>query len=200
MTHRHPGGIPGPAPIRVVLTDANILYSRVLRDYVLYAASIQLISVAWSQRVLDEMSRHLRAKVDGFTQESAHVLETAMTRTFPYALTTITPDAEAALAGIPLPDGDDRHVLEAAVAADASILCTSNTKDFPTPVTDALGIEVLTQDELLTRLVHDHPDAMVAVHRLVVDAMRNATDESRLEALRRANAPGAANALARLLE
>jgi hypothetical protein len=32
--------------IRVVLADANVLYSRVLRDYLLYAADQEIIAIA----------------------------------------------------------------------------------------------------------------------------------------------------------
>jgi hypothetical protein len=44
---------------------------------------------------------------------------------------------------VELPDEDDRHVLAAAVAAEATVLCTSNVKDFPVGVVEALGIEPL---------------------------------------------------------
>jgi len=40
-----------PPPIRIVITDANVLYSRVLRDYLLYAAEYRLIAVAWSREI-----------------------------------------------------------------------------------------------------------------------------------------------------
>lgn len=36
--------------VRVVLGDANVLYLRVLRDYLLYAADQEVISIAWSGR------------------------------------------------------------------------------------------------------------------------------------------------------
>jgi hypothetical protein len=36
-----------------VLLDANVLYSRSLRDYVLYAAEDMLVSVAWSSQILE---------------------------------------------------------------------------------------------------------------------------------------------------
>lgn len=44
---------PGTAvrPVRIVLADANVLYSRVLRDYLLYAADGGLISVTWSAEI-----------------------------------------------------------------------------------------------------------------------------------------------------
>jgi hypothetical protein len=47
--------------VRVVLGDANVLYSRVLRGYLLYAADREVISIAWSVRILDEVTRHLVA-------------------------------------------------------------------------------------------------------------------------------------------
>lgn len=42
-----------PAASRVVLADANVLYSRVLRDYLLYAADEEIIAIAWSRGILD---------------------------------------------------------------------------------------------------------------------------------------------------
>lgn len=47
-------------PIRVVLADANVLYSRVLRDYLLYAATAELIEIRWSPAILAEVIEHLR--------------------------------------------------------------------------------------------------------------------------------------------
>jgi len=43
-------------------------------------------------------------------------------------------DASAveAVAELWLPDADDRHVLAAAVALEADVLCTDNLTDFPT--------------------------------------------------------------------
>jgi hypothetical protein len=57
--------------VRVVLGDANVLYSRVLRDYLLYAADQEVISLVWSGTILDEVTRYLVANVPGFTEESA---------------------------------------------------------------------------------------------------------------------------------
>ncbi|WP_239346993.1 MULTISPECIES: hypothetical protein [unclassified Frankia] len=38
--------------IRIVLADANVLYSRVLRDYLLYAADQEIIAITWSAAIL----------------------------------------------------------------------------------------------------------------------------------------------------
>ena len=37
--------------VRVVFADANVLYSRVLRDFLHYAADEEVIAVAWSASV-----------------------------------------------------------------------------------------------------------------------------------------------------
>lgn len=50
--------------IGVVLADANVLYSRVLRDYLLYAADQEIIVITWSSQILAE------ASLKGATDES----------------------------------------------------------------------------------------------------------------------------------
>jgi predicted nucleic acid-binding protein len=117
--------------VRVVLGDANVLYSRVLRDYLLYAADQEVISIAWSGRILDEVTRHLVANVPGFTEEPGKRLVSAMNAAFPHTEVEPTVEHYQRLRGLLLPDEEDRHVLAAAVAAEATVLCTANTKDFP---------------------------------------------------------------------
>ena len=38
-------------PTTVVLADANVVYSRVLRDYLLYAADEGAVSIRWSRAI-----------------------------------------------------------------------------------------------------------------------------------------------------
>jgi predicted nucleic acid-binding protein len=185
--------------IRVVLADANVLYSRVLRDYLLYAADQEIIAIAWSSQILAEVTEHLMENVEGFDSAAAQRLVGAMNRAFPYA--EVEPDEEhwRALHEVSLPDEDDRHVLAASLAAEATALCTSNTKDFPANLVEALGVEVLTPDQLLSRLVVEYGPQMLAVHRTAVASLKGATDESTVTALRRAGAPTTAGLIARLL-
>ena len=186
--------------VRVVLADANVLYSRVLRDYFLYAADQEIIAVTWSPSILAETTEHLMANVAGFDQAAAHRLVTAMNRAFPYAEVEPGEEDYGVIENVALPDEDDRHVLAAAVAAEATVLCTSNTRDFPALVVEPLGVEVLTPDQLLIRLVAEYGPQMLAAHRTAVASLKGATDTSTIEALRRAGAATAAASMARLLE
>lgn len=52
-----------------------------------------------------------------------------------------------------LPDPNDRHVLAAAIQAGASIIVTSNLKDFPRSELARHGIRPLHPDELLLSLL-----------------------------------------------
>ena len=76
---------------------------------------------------------------------------------------------------------------------------TANTKDFPTHLVEALGVEVLTADQLLSRLVVEYEPQMLAVHQAAVASLKGATDESTVAALRRAGASTTAGLIARLL-
>ncbi|RIQ18931.1 PIN domain-containing protein [Jiangella rhizosphaerae] len=189
-----------PGMVRVVLVDANVLYSRVLRDYLLYAADEEIIAIAWSRQILDEVTEHLAANVAGFTIESGMRLASAMNRAFPYAEVEPTPEDHERLSELALPDEDDRHVIAAAVAAEATVLCTANTKDFPDDVAGPLGFEVMTPDALLSILIAEYPVQMLAAHATAAAQLRGATDPSTIAALERAGAPIAAARMVPLLE
>jgi len=190
---------PLPSALQVVLADANVLYSRVLRDYLLYAGEEEVITVVWSQKILDEMREHLVANVPRFDQAAARRLIDAMTATFTESVFDPTPDAYARLDGIALPDEDDRHVIAAALSADADIICTSNTKDFPRPILARFGISVMSPDDLFTQLIGSHMMQMINAHRNVVSNHPGATDQSTIDTLRRAQAPRTADLLTALL-
>lgn len=185
--------------LSIVLADANVLYSRVLRDYVLYAMAHQLIGVRWSKEILDEMVEHLVENIEGFDESSGERLTAAMDHTFPYSRVTLTDDAWTAVENFALVDEDDRHVLAAAVAAEADFVCTDDRAGFPAPVMADLHIEVITPDALLSALIEEVPGVMLAVHRSVVAGLRGATDDSTIVALRAAQAPRAADLMLELL-
>lgn len=186
-------------PFRIVLGDANILYSRVVRDYLLYAMTRRIIRVHWSAAILHETVEHLSQNIDGFTVESGRRLVTAMNGTFPNSEVAPTAEDLKAVAELTLPDEDDRHVLAAAVAAEADVLCTDNIKHFPPEAMAAIGIEALTADGLLTTLVEEFEGDMLSAHRLTVSRLPGATDDSTIAALRRANVSHAADLMVALL-
>lgn len=176
------------APIRVVLADANVLYSRVLRDYLLYAATQGVMEIRWSAAILAEVVEHLAENIAELNAEAGARLVAAMNGAFPAAEVKLDGDAEAAVAELPLPDEGDRHVLAAAVTVCADVLCTNNVKDFPLDVMTDVGIRLMSADALLSLSATEFPGEMLAAHQLVVSRFPGATDGSTLAALRRAGA------------
>jgi predicted nucleic acid-binding protein len=152
--------------ISVVLADANILFSRTLRDYVLYAADEGAIEIHWSRQILAEMSRNLRENL-GFSHDSTSRLEQLMNDYIEYALVEVDRVHLTAVEAVEM-DAKDRHVLAAALSADADILLIDNIKDFPAQWMAGQGIELLTAGQLLTRLAEDFPDKMRAAHEKTV--------------------------------
>jgi predicted nucleic acid-binding protein len=152
--------------ISVVLADANILFSRTLRDYVLYATDEGAIEVHWSREILAEMSRNLRENL-GLSHDSTSRLEQLMNDYIEYALVEVDPVHLAAVEVVEM-DAKDRHVLAAALSADADMLRTENTKDFPSQWMAERGIELLTAGQLLIRLADGFPDKIRAAHEKTV--------------------------------
>lgn len=189
----------GSEQIRVVLADANVLYSRVLRDYLLYAARERIIAISWSPEILREVTEHLKLNVVGFDDSAARRLVDAMNLAFPLAEIEPSEEAFSRLADVSLPDEGDRHVLAAAITAEATVLCTANISHFAVPVVGELGLEVLTPDGLLIRLLREFEPQMLVVHRTTLISLPGASDRSTVVALRRAGALATAEQMARLL-
>jgi len=152
--------------ISIVVADANILYSRTLRDYFLYAADEGVIEIHWSQQILDEMSHTLHTKA-GLSQEHTNRLEALMNDYIEYALTVVEHKDQVAVENVEM-DAKDRHVLAAALSSHADILLTDNTRHFPREWMAKHGMELIDSAGLLIRLTNQFPDQMRAAHETTV--------------------------------
>jgi len=192
MTQQLPKAASSP---RVVFADANVLYARVLRDYLLYAATEGVIEIVWSRRVLDEMAEHLVQNIPGFTIDSAELLVEKMTSFYPDAEVNPEESDYEMLIEFLFPDEDDKHVFAAVLAAEADIICTSNKKHFPEEIASHFGVAIMSPDQLLCRMVKLEPKKMYVAHSDVVRFFPEGTDEGTLAALGKAGAVLASNLL-----
>lgn len=71
--------------ITVVLADANVLHSRVLRDYLVYVADERTIAVRLSPVVRGEVVEHLQANNSTFDAEQADLLMRLLNAAYPQA-------------------------------------------------------------------------------------------------------------------
>jgi predicted nucleic acid-binding protein len=70
---------------------------------------------------------------------------------------------EAIIPSVELPDPEDRHVVAAAIAAQASVIVTWNIRDFPSAELRKHGLTKQTPDMFLVALFDQWPDVMVEV-------------------------------------
>jgi predicted nucleic acid-binding protein len=126
--------------------DANVLYPPTLRSVLLELAHADLYAARWSEEVHREWMRSLAEKRPTMPATviarmralmEVHVGDVGV-RGYEPLIPTLT-----------LPDPDDRHVLAAAIHGKASVIVTSNLKDFP--------VEALAPFKITAQ----HPDAFV---------------------------------------
>jgi hypothetical protein len=136
-----------------VFFDACVLYPTILREILIGAADAGLYTPQWSPRVLEEWAR-AAARLGAQGEAIARGEIAAMRAARPGA--EVAP-REGDMARLVLPDPNDLHVLAAAIAGGADLLCTFNAKDFPRRTLAAEGIERVDPDQLLARF---GPDAL----------------------------------------
>lgn len=150
----------------VVLLDTNVLYPAHLRDTLLRLAERGLFVPRWSDEILEELDRNL-LKAD-IPAAAIKRLTHAMNGAFADAAV----EGYAGLVGSMTCDERDRHVLAAAVRADADALVTFNLRDFPEDSVDGLGIEVVHPDTFLLDLLDLAPVQVLDVLRAQAGANR----------------------------
>lgn len=125
-----------------VVLDTCVLYPMYLRDTLLRLAAGETYRPLWSGDIIDELTRNL---ADRIGQAEAEHLVGIVDTSFPDARVA----GHASLVSAMTNDPKDRHVLAAAVRANASGIVTFNLADFPPAATEPFGIDVIHPDEFL---------------------------------------------------
>ncbi len=103
------------------------------------------------------------------------------------------------VAGLVLPDPNDRHVLAAAIRAGAQTIVTFNLKDFPVERLAAYGVEARHPDDFVFDLLDLAPGAVLSAVNAQLAGLKNPpqTVEQLLDTLR---SQGLGQTVARLHE
>ncbi|WP_170297034.1 PIN domain-containing protein [Agromyces salentinus] len=148
----------------LVFVDANVLYSKTLRDWTLMLAQeCNRFAVVSSQDCVIEALANLREQIPaadgGVIRQIGKSIEGAL-----HDIIDDWPGGE--IEG--MPDEKDWHVVHAATHAQVKILVTDNMKDFA-PVAESLPFDLYTPDELFTLVAENDPQAVAAVTRRQVE-------------------------------
>lgn len=131
-----------------IVIDSCVLVPGGLRDDLLSIAAEGLFRPVWSSEILVEVGRTLGGPRFTLRADAvAHLLD-EMRATFPHAGVD---GWESRVRWVPdAVDAQDRHVVAAALAAEARIIVTVNTRHFATHgLASSLGIEVKRPDDFL---------------------------------------------------
>ncbi|PRH22576.1 PIN domain-containing protein [Burkholderia multivorans] len=164
--------------------DACVLYPAPLRDFLMRLALSGCFRARWSAHITDEWKRNLLDNRPDLTAEQLDRTSSLMDRAIPDAVVT---GYESLIAGLVLPDADDRHVLAAAIRCNASVIVTFNRKDFPEEALLPYGIEAQHPDAFGDNLFDLEPAVVVAAARRQREALKQPplTADRYLEILRR---------------
>lgn len=157
-------------PPIIAVYDANVLYPAPLRDLFIRIAQTGLVQAKWTETIHDEWIRNLLKDNPKLKPERIQRTRTLMNDAIRDCLVT---GHEELIASLTLPDPDDRHVLAAAIRANAEIIVTFNLKDFPTDVLSGYDIEAMHPDDFLVRLLDLAPGLVCGAVKRQRESLRN---------------------------
>lgn len=141
-----------------VIYDANVLYPSPLRSVLMYLALTGLFRARWTMEIHEEWIRNLLINRKDLTQGGLERVRDLMIDAIPDSLIT---GYEPSINGLDLPDKGDRHVLAAALRANAEIIVTVNLKDFPPDCMDHYNIMSQHPDDFILDLIDlDQPKVL----------------------------------------
>jgi predicted nucleic acid-binding protein len=122
-----------------------VLYPAYLRDVLLRLAQAEIFQVRWSEQILDEMARNVKASTDSSLHTHVDRTIELMKKHFPEAMVTGYEDLIPSMTNHP----EDRHVLAAAIEGRADLIVTSNLRHFPPESCEPHDIDVQPPDDFL---------------------------------------------------
>ena len=144
--------------VTTAFLDANVIYSSVARNLLMYTHLAGAYQPAWSDSVHEEWIAALLRQRPHLTRPQLDRTRELMNQYAPGA--TIT-GFESLIASLALPDTGDLHVLAAAIHCGASVIVTKNLQHFPALALAPYNIEALHPDAFLLRLFQQSPARVV---------------------------------------
>ncbi|MBU0655332.1 MAG: PIN domain-containing protein [Gammaproteobacteria bacterium] len=153
-----------------VLFDACVLYPAPLRDLLVRLAQTGAFRAKWTQQIHEEWIRNAVAKNPHLTHEKLQVTASKMNDA---VMDSLVSNYEPLIAGLELPDTNDRHVLAAAIKGQAEVIVTFNLKDFPDHCLHPLDIWAQHPDEFISHLIDLSPAKVLLAAKHQRAALKN---------------------------
>ena len=170
------------------ILDACVLYPAPLRDLLLWLALSGVYRPRWTETIHEEWIRSLLKERPDLARDRLERTRDLMNQSVPDCLVA---GFECLIAGLSLPDPDDRHVLAAAIHGGAETIVTYNLADFPPDTLAAHGIQPQHPDDFIAHFLDIEPVAVCSSAKQHRESLRNPpkTVEEYLAALARVSLP-----------
>jgi predicted nucleic acid-binding protein len=178
----------------IALLDASALHSIRFTNLALEVANGRLFQPRWSADIHEEWQRSVLKQNPSTRADAITNRREQMDIAFPDAMVS---GYGPLIAGLTLPDMDDRHVLAAAIQTRADVIVTFNLRHFPADELAVHGLEAQHPDTFLLHQMTLDPATFVAAARTVRKRLQNPehTVSDYLSSLRKANLPLVADGL-----
>lgn len=177
-----------------VIYDACVLYPAPLRDLLMRLAITRTFRARWTGQIHDEWINSLLRDREDLTEERLRRTAELMNAAVPDCLVT---SYEPIIDQLTLPDPNDRHVLAAAIRADASAIVTMDLKHFPAQALESFQLEAIHPDAFIRDLADLQPQILERAAKQQRADLRNSqpSAEAFIENIRRQGLPGVASFL-----
>lgn len=148
-----------------VVLDACVLYSASLRDLLMRLAANEVVFAHWSNDIHEEWIRAVLENRPDLSRDQLERTRCLMDEKIPGGLVT---GYEPVIPTLTLPDKNDRHVLALAIHTGSKMIVTANLRDFPASALEPYGVEAVSPDEFVCRLLDRDLKtvlAVIAIHR-----------------------------------
>jgi predicted nucleic acid-binding protein len=150
--------------------DANVLYPAPLRDLLIRIAQTGLVRAKWTDAIHDEWIPNVLKRNPHLSADRLARTRRLMNEAVRDCLVT---GFEDLIESLTLPDPDDRHVLAAAIKAEADVIVTYNLADFPAEALEPHGLEALHPDDFLVYLLDRAPNIVSAAAKRHRESLKN---------------------------
>jgi hypothetical protein len=154
----------------VVIYDSCVLYSAPLRDLLMRLALTDLYQTKWTNDIHEEWTRSLLTNRPDLTQERVNLIRFRMDL---HVRDCLVEGYEGIIEGLKMPDPNDRHILAAAIKANAQTIVTYNLSDFPSSVLSTYEIDAQHPDEFLRHLIDLAPSTVIKTLQETRLSLRN---------------------------
>lgn len=154
----------------IVIYDSCVLYSAPLRDLFMRLALTDLYHAKWTREIHKEWMRNLLKNRPDLPAER---LESIREKMDLHVRDCLVEGYEDLIDGITLPDPNDRHVLAAAIRANAQSIVTYNLSDFPASCLSRYEIDAQHPDDFLRHLLDLAPAKVIATVQETRKSLKN---------------------------